>query len=81
MEIYPGGYREYLTRLKDRAKPADPETERRIRSLELELSRLMAEEEPETEEDKAILYARIREVKAELMRLEAILGEAEHSHG
>ncbi|GAA5345586.1 ribosomal protection-like ABC-F family protein [Planifilum fimeticola] len=81
VEIYPGGYGEYLTRLKDRARPADPETERRIRSLELELSRLMAEEEPETEEDKGILYDRIREVKAELMRLKA-LKEAEHSsHG
>jgi ABC-type multidrug transport system ATPase subunit len=71
VEIYPGGYREYLTRLEGGARPADPETDRRIRFLELELSRLMAEEEPETEEAKATLYARIREIKAELMRLQA----------
>lgn len=37
--------------------------------MELELSRLMAEEEPETEEARDSLYARIREIRAELMRL------------
>lgn len=79
VEIYPGGYQEYLLRLEGGAQPADPETDRRIRSLELELSRLMAEEEPETEEAKAILYARIREIKAELMRLQASLKGSERS--
>ena len=37
--------------------------------MELELSRLMAEDEPETEEARDSLYARIREIRAELMRL------------
>ncbi|MGI6126400.1 MAG: ribosomal protection-like ABC-F family protein [Planifilum sp.] len=69
VETYPGGYPEYLMHLKERAHPADPETDRRIRALELELSRLMAEDEPETEEARDSLYARIREIRAELMRL------------
>lgn len=72
-EIYPGGYKEYLIHLKDRTKLVDPDKDRRIRTLELELSRLMAEEEPETEEAKASLNARIREIKAELTRLKAAL--------
>lgn len=67
---YPGNYEEYQIHLRERdTQPVDPVMEGRMLALNLELARLMAQEVPEGKDDREAIYARIREVKAELDRL------------
>ncbi|PTX49621.1 ATPase subunit of ABC transporter with duplicated ATPase domains [Melghirimyces profundicolus] len=66
VEVYPGSYREYRTGFRERAERPDPETDRRLRFLELERTRLMAEEEPEGEEEKKALERRIRHLSEQI---------------
>lgn len=67
VDIWPGGNREYRHHLQEKEKRSvDPETDQQVRMLELELTRLMAEEEPETETDRDHLYRQIQEVKQKL---------------
>lgn len=67
VKVWPGGFQAYREHLREQAeRPADPETDQKIRTLELELSRLMASEEPETEADRERLHRQIREVKKSL---------------
>ncbi|QKI81440.1 ribosomal protection-like ABC-F family protein [Kroppenstedtia eburnea] len=67
VEVWPGGSRAYREHLRDRAeRPTDPETDHKIRTLELELTRLMAAEEPETDQERKELHRQIREVKEAL---------------
>ncbi|SFG36050.1 ABC transporter [Desulfotomaculum arcticum] len=70
LTYYPGNYEEYQNDLRKRTtQPGDSVLEGRILSLNLELTRLMTEEEPEGEDAREALYARIRAVKAELHKL------------
>lgn len=67
MKVWPGGSQAYREHLRERAeRPTDLETDHKIRTLELELSRLMAAEEPETEVDRESLHQQIRQVKEAL---------------
>ncbi|SDC40635.1 ABC transporter [Melghirimyces thermohalophilus] len=68
--FYPGSTVEYRRWLQERAEaPEDPEVDGQVRELELTLTRLMAEEAPEEEEERKALQSRIDRVQARLDKL------------
>ncbi|OYD07113.1 ribosomal protection-like ABC-F family protein [Paludifilum halophilum] len=70
VHLYPGSYAEYLERRESSETiPENPDIANRIRALELQLARLMGEEEPEEEEEKERMQAEIRRLQSELDRL------------
>lgn len=70
IEYYPGNYEEFQNYLHKRtSRRVDRQIEDRMLSLNLKLAQLMAEEEPEREDDRKAFYTYIHEIKEELDKL------------
>ncbi|MFZ5650370.1 MAG: ribosomal protection-like ABC-F family protein [Bacillota bacterium] len=70
IEYYPGNYEEFQNYLYKRtSRRVDRQIEDRMLSLNLKLAQLMAEEEPEREDDRKAFYTYIHEIKEELDKL------------